>query len=160
MFSQICFFAILSQFPSQLSFCFPFPLSCFPYAPLYYSPGLPLSCPLRSLSTNATSCSKWRRPLKNTTDDYIFLFSLGLTIIRKKYIAMAFRIVQKWKQRGTHSKGKEKIQKKKSSSLIAMYFIFGGFHGIKSLCLFSQEQHCQECPSQQCQSGLCFICKF
>ena len=95
MFSQICFFAILSQFPSQLSFCFPFPLSCFPYAPLYYSPGLPLSCPLRSLSTNATSCSKWRRPLKNNTDDYIFLFSLGLTIIRKKYIAMAFRIVQK-----------------------------------------------------------------
>ena len=60
-------------------------------SPLFsvYSPPLFTRAPaLLPPSTNATSRSNCRRPLKNYIDNYIYLFSLGLIRNKKKYIAL------------------------------------------------------------------------
>ena len=54
------------------------------YSPLLFTRAPALLPP----STNATSRSNCRRPLKNYIDNYIYLFSLGLNRNKKKYIAL------------------------------------------------------------------------
>ena len=54
------------------------------YSPLLFTRAPALLPP----STNATSRSNCRRPLKNYIVNYIYLFSLGLNRNKKKYIAL------------------------------------------------------------------------